>query len=209
MPLISAFLAWLVVKDCPAGLRSMVTLAASELSFPLRVDREIYLAKGTKSMRPRDLDSGSKYCSKMCYSWKTSPSQCPTWKPFSQVVSWNATAEKVTKTLPHDNLRLWMSLQPQSCGVETFPVLQSFHEGPLLHPAHSSKKHSCIYWVYQHLPVRKDNSRRVWSTLSWNLSNVELTHDAETKTDFICSCKKQPIQTTTPPCYLVPASGLF
>lgn len=48
MLLISGFLVWLAVKDCPAGLRNMVTLAASELSFPLRVDREIYLAKKTK-----------------------------------------------------------------------------------------------------------------------------------------------------------------
>lgn len=38
----------------------MVTLAASELSFPLRVDREIYLAKETKTMRSQDLDSNTK-----------------------------------------------------------------------------------------------------------------------------------------------------
>lgn len=47
MLLVSGLLAWLVVKDCPAGPRNMVTLAASELFFPLRVDREIYLAKNT------------------------------------------------------------------------------------------------------------------------------------------------------------------
>jgi len=59
---ISGFFAWLVVKDYPAGPRSMVTLAASELFFPLRVGREIYLAKKTKKIftRSQDLDSNTK-----------------------------------------------------------------------------------------------------------------------------------------------------
>lgn len=75
MLLISGFLVWLVVKNCPAGLRNMVTLAASELSFPLRVDREIYLAKKTKKIfkRSQDLGSNTKNCSKISNSLNNKP----------------------------------------------------------------------------------------------------------------------------------------
>lgn len=116
--------------------------------------------QGNKRLWDFGIWTETKHCSKLCNSWVTSPSQCPTWKTFSQVLSW-----KSPKDSSSWQLETWdVTATTKLWKVETSPVLQFFCEVSLLHPICYSHKHSCIHWVYQHLPVRRNTCRRVWST---------------------------------------------